>query len=201
MPFRNPENLEPITLDCLKDICDRAKESRESCLFSLLYLSGRRLSEVLELQKKDILLNNSWITFYTFNAKNFRREQTSQYSILRGERFYERIRVTFTTESDTGKTLSPYILKHLDSIQPDDYLFHHRLSKKRHIGARSAELIMHSLEPKLWAHALRHLRFTQVAEAYQDDPLAMHSFTHHHSFASTERYLIGLKNRQRLTKV
>jgi integrase len=70
----------PFSLAFLVEICVSAINTRDACLIALLFLSGRRIKEVLELRKKDLIISEEDLGFYTFNEKTFRSKQSGDYS-------------------------------------------------------------------------------------------------------------------------
>ncbi len=189
------------SIEFLERICYKAKNMRDSCLVALLFLSGRRIGEVLELKLKDFIIRTEEISFTTFNEKTFRSYPTGKYLIQRGLKFYEVINPTFPTVGPSGEALSPFILKHLESLTLEDYVFYHTDNKQQHIGRSMAYRILISLEPNIWLHWLRHERFTQLAKVYKDDPLPMHDFTFHKRFETTLGYIRKVRTNEKLKEI
>jgi integrase len=201
------ENLPLADLDYLARVCGQAKESRDSCLVALAFLSGRRPCELVGVKKKDVTLTKDWCSLETFNAKNYRKRIiTGTYEYPRTiypqirvngkrvrsrtpeTRYYPRIDVRFSLRAPSFRALGNYVIHHIESLGPEDYLFHTLFSKADHIGLRMAELLVHRLDPTLWLYALRHQRFTQVIDVYKANPRGAHYFFKHASFATTEKY-------------
>ena len=185
----------------LAGVCDKAENSRDACLVALTFLSGRRIGELLELKRKDVQVYENEVTFATFNEKNYRRKEIGGYKIARGDRFYEQIRPIFPTIGPTGSLLSPYVLKHLEGLEPLDYVLHDLRSKRRHIHRRMALRIIVTLEPSIWLHWLRHARFTQVAQVYRDDLMSFHDFTFHKRIENSLGYVSRARTQERLREI
>ena len=185
----------------LAGVCNRAENSRDQCLIALTFLSGRRIGELLEVKRKDVQVYEDEISLVTFNEKNYRRKEIGVYKLARGDRFYEQIRPTFPTIGPTGSLLSPYVLKHLEGLEPLDYVLHDLRSKRRHIHRRMALRIIVTLEPSIWLHWLRHARFTQVAQVYRDDLMSFHDFTFHKRIENSLGYVSRARTQERLREI
>lgn len=198
---RNSKKIVPVTLEYLVQICKKAKHTRDGCLVALLYLSGRRISEVLPLKKMNMVQVSGTLRFITFNMKAYRNKRVGDYKIKRGEKYHERIICAFSLESESGKMLGPYILEHLETLFEEAYIFHHHRNYKRHITRQRAWQIVTKLDPDVWLHWFRHQRFTQVSKVYMEDPIAMHKFTHHKRFESTLHYIHEAKAKKKLKEI
>lgn len=200
---RKIENIKPLTVahleEKLKDI-----DNRNSCLIALLYLSGRRINEILHLKKCDIKLENNRISFETFNQKDYRMKRTGNYTIKRyvkrrdfegrqskpyeGYLFYHRIRPHFRTDSESGTRLTIFILKRLGYLSEKDYLFQSKRGNNP-ISCSMAYKIFRKYFPDYWPHVLRHERFTVVFKVYKKDVMEAHRFTFHKRFESSIPYI------------
>ena len=189
---RKIEDTKPLDLDHLETkLYDM--EPRDSCLVALLYLSGRRITEILGLKKKDFKIEDKRISFETFNEKVYRKKQTGAFTILIGDRYYERIRPHWRTDIGTGKRLTIFVAKRLGSLSELDHLFNAYKHSNHPIGYQMAYKIVRFNFPDTWPHLYRHERFTEVAKAYRSDPVAMHRFTFHKRFESTLQYIRDLE--------
>lgn len=191
---RKVEDTEQLSISELVESIERVEEPRDQALIALLYLSGRRIREILRLQKQDFHLEENRISFDTFNEKVYRSKRSGDFTIQRGERFYQRIRPHWRTDTESGNALSKFVVATLGSLEdPEDYLFQ-KLRGKGPITDRStAYKIIRRYLPNAWPHLLRHDRFTEVARIYKDDPVAMHRFTYHKRFESTLQYIRKLE--------
>jgi len=188
--------------DILK-IIEKAKRQRDKCLIALLFLSGRRIQEVLSLRKQDFNFNTpQMLSFTTFNEKSYRQKSTGEYNIPMRGKYYEQIEPKFSLEGPSGSRLSPFITAHLEQLDLTEYLFAPlRVRNNRtNINRFRAYQILRELDERLWLHALRHLRFTSLARVYRDNPVAMHSLTFHKQFESTLGYIRPLEVEERLSK-
>lgn len=207
--------MEPSTLD---QILLKTSVKRDQCLVALLYLSGRRIMEILGLRKTDFNTNiPGRISFHTFNEKSFRQVRKAKYTVEKkgifqykdkktGEvteyytRWYEAIEPEFSTTGPSGALLHHYITEHLEKTE--DYLFKpDRASGRRFINQSRAYNIIRALDDRLWLHAMRHIDFTRMAEVYEDDPVGMHRRTFHKNFESTLQYIHKKKDEERLNKL
>jgi integrase len=183
---------------------------RDSCLVALLYLSGRRIGEVLELKKKDFKVEHNRISFETFNEKVFRQKQTGAYTILReglhytvdpktrerteyNQAYYEKIRPHFRTDNPHGRMLSEFITNRLSSLSDNDFLFQKQRGEAKPIGYSMAYAIVRFYFPGIWPHLLRHERFTEIFRVYKDDLMGAHEFTFHKRFESNRPYIRPLE--------
>ncbi len=202
----------------MNKICRKTKYPRDACLIALLYLSGRRINEVLPLTQKDISITNNKLAFTTINEKSYKKTKTGKFSIKRavdfkdfpgrksepyhGVVYYERIRPRFSLTSVSGKLLGRFVTKYLETLQPEDYLFAPlRFSNRKYINHSRAYQILRALDDRLWLHALRHINFTRLADLYKEDPLQMHDITFHKQFKSTTKYIHRVKNEELLEKI
>ena len=190
---RRVEDVERIDHKDLEKICERIDSERDACLISLLYLSARRINEVLPLRKQDFKVEEKRISFETFNEKVYRKKQTGNFTIHLNDRFYERIRPHWRTDSESGKTLTKHLLKRLGSLSEKDHLFKAYTHKDYPISRSMAYRIVRFYIPDAWPHLLRHERFTEIARVYKDDPVAMHRYTFHKRFESTLKYIRDLE--------
>ncbi len=191
---RKVEDVKPLSFQDLEQVCISIHEDdpRAACLIALLYLSGRRICEVLELQKKSFKVEEKRISFETFNEKVYRKKPTGNFQIPIGERFYERIRPHWRTDTESGKALTIFVANTLASLDQESYLFK-SLRSKEPIGYPMAYKIVRFNLPDAWPHLLRHERFTEVSKVYRSDPVAMHRFTFHKRFESTLQYIRNLE--------
>lgn len=208
---RSKSQIPQLSPSELRNILEsKAERLRDSCLIALLYLSGRRIGEVLPLQKRDFNFNETrFLSFRTFNEKTYRSYPSSDYKLesmmesIHGPQvvYYEEINPKFSLHSPSGRELSPFILKHLESLSDQDYLFAPLRRNRKFINASRAYQIITAMEPRLWLHALRHLRFTAYGRAYRDNPMAMHDITFHKRFESTMEYIRPAEVEERLQRV
>jgi len=194
--------LEPAEMD---GILQGAGCSRDSCLGALLYLTGRRIGEVLPLRRGDFTYRGYSVSFRTFNEKSFRATRRSPFVIQRPEcpeRFYEAIEPQYSAEGPSGVLLDHYVKGHLYGLKPGDYVFSPRASSsKPYISQPRAYQIIRGLDDRLWLHALRNINFTRLAEVYSDDPVSMHRLTFHKRFESTLIYVKKRDTADRLKRV
>lgn len=195
---RSAKNLEIKPPEYISDICLRSEHTRDSCLISLLYLSGRRINEVLHLKKKDIVFTGNFLSFETFNEKCFRSKPQGYYSIFRKNRYYEKIHCDFSTTSEAYHILSPFILEHIKDLDDDEYIFK-KFRGKGYIGSTMGYKIIRFLCPEIWPHWLRHQRFSAVTEQLKDLPTAdliysLKEFTKHHRTDSTLAYIHRMRS-------
>lgn len=195
---RSAYNLEIKTLDYLVKILDKSDDTRNRCLLALLYLSGRRVVEVLHLKKHDIKIDKTFMSFETFNEKCFRSRKQGDYSVQIEDRFYEKINVSFSVSSEAYKKLGHYIHEHLEELEEDDYLFGRRKGTG-HIHYNMAYKMIRFMCPEIWPHWLRHQRFSYVTEQLKELPTAdliysLKDFTKHHRTDSTLAYIHRMRN-------
>jgi len=208
--------LEPEEVD---QIIRKSTNKRDQCLVALLYLTGRRIMEILSLKKSDFVLPENFkiVTFRCQNEKSWRTERKGTFSIERHgnykmrkdgkivhykTKYYEEIQPSYSTEGPSGQLLSHYVIDYLQGLGDSDYLFApSRLSSADHINQPRAYQILRSLDDRLWLHALRHINFSRMAVVYRDDPRAMHDLTFHRRFESTIGYIKNLEKGERLAKL
>ena len=219
---RRPSTEVPILpSEEIAEICSRANNQRDACLVALLYLTGRRIEEVLPLRKQDFNVarpnfkieeSDYIVSFTTRNEKSWRREKQGKFNIpiVRKDKatgedgvfYYEKIEPSFSLLSPSGKILGPYVMNHLDSIYPHSYLFPpYKASGGDHINQPRAYQIIRKLDERLWLHAMRHLAFTRWAEVYKANPTSMHELTFHKQFESTLKYIHDLEKKSRQREI
>jgi len=195
---RKSEQVIILSPEEIDEICRRAKTPRDACLIALLYLSGRRINEVLPLQKKHFTIRGNLVFFETFNEKSYRLKPQGDFQIPRqvkfknyeGTVYYQSITPFFSLTSKSGRILGHYVMNYLRELDSEDYLFKpSKNSKKPHINMHRAYQILRELDDRLWLHALRHMRFTLLAKVYREDPISMHRLTFHRKFESTLEYI------------
>jgi len=206
---RSSEEIEAKTLGYLAEICQRGNNTRDRCLPALLFLSGRRIGELLELKRKDFEINEKLIRFTTFNEKTYRtspsgtyrleslRETNEGYEII----YYQQIEPTFSLKSETGKVLGDFVVEHLENLGEEDYVFSHLSDQRKHIKRQMAWRIIVGLEPRVWPHWFRHQRFTQITNIFKSDPLVTHRFTFHKRFESTLQYYHVAEKKEQLERI
>lgn len=190
---RKVEDSKPLTYEDIALTLLDIREPRNQCLIALLYLSGRRIGEVLHLQRKHFRVDANRISFETFNEKVYRSKRGGNYTIRRKNKFYERIRPHWRTDTLSGKALTIFVTNTLDSLDIEAYLFKPFRGKQKHIGYGMAYKIVRYYLPDAWPHLLRHERFTEASKIYKDNPVAMHRFTFHKRFESTLQYIRRLE--------
>lgn len=205
-----PFNYEDIALKLLD-----VESERDRALIALLYLSGRRINELLLLRKKDFRIEEKRISFETFNEKAFRKSfqppftfereidrkkavrdlDTKEILYPRRYEFYsdivfnEMIRPHWRTDSRSGKALTEFILKRLESLSENDYLFQKQGKEPNPISRFMAYRIIRFYFPDLWLHIFRHERFTEIFKVYRDDIMTAHRQTFHRRMESDIPYL------------
>jgi len=207
------------TLAYLNQKLSVVTEPRDACLVALLYLSGRRIGEVLELKKRDFTYLGKHLSFKTLNEKVYRQKPQSEFTfhvegvffradpktkekIEYHDRYYQEIHPEFSLTSPSGKLLGHYVTDYLEKLDDMSYVFKHlRGGGVDHIRYSMGLLIVRYILPDLWPHFLRHNRFTHLAQAFKDDPFALHRVTFHKRMESTMEYVHEEKTSQRLDEV
>lgn len=196
---RSAEHLDYKLLSYFVDACENAEHTRDSCLLALLYLSGRRISEVLELKTDDIAFTNDFLVITTFNEKAYTDHSTKTFTIFRDGRYYEQIDITISLTTEAYRDLGPFVETHLNTLKEGEYLFQH-LNGGGHIKRSMAYKIIVFLAPDLWPHRLRHERFTQVYKIIKSEvkePFAVvrafHDFTKHKRLETSMNYVEKLE--------
>lgn len=219
VPRRNVIEIPIIEPKELEQILKKARYKRDACMIALLYLTGRRIGEILPLKKSDFILTNlQRVAFKTFNEKSFRQVRKRPYIVEKPGvyhykekdgtlreyymRYYEQIQPEYNPTGASGQLLDHYVKSHLFDLQSDDYLFSpYRRSSRPYINQSNAYQILRKLDDRLWLHAMRHIDFTRMAEIYREDPVAMHRLTFHKRFESTMGYIKNLEKGDKLVKL
>lgn len=180
---RSAKGLIPVTLDYIAGLCEKAKRTREACLIAFLYLSGRRINEVLHLKKSDLIFESEYLTFETVILK--RKEKPKE-------------RIAIDTLSVSGKLLFPYIEKHLETLETNSYLFPSR--KGGHITRQSAHRLLRGIDRGVWCHWFRHMRFTHFVQ-HNNDPFALREFAKWRTLEHAINYVHGINVRKNLREI
>src|SRR4030042_660325 len=155
---RSAENLDVKYLTYITNICLVAENTRDACLVALLYLTGRRIGELIALQKQDIAITALFLSVSTFNEKNFRYTSSKAYNIEkegsyleylqsydpdtyekhtitipRTVRYYQPIRIDISRTTPTYQELGQFVENHLATLQNNQYVFA-RFKGTGHIG-------------------------------------------------------------------
>lgn len=204
---RSAENLQIKSLDYFKGLCLKAENSRDQCLVALLFLSGRRISEILELRKTDLVFSDEFLTFKTFNLKSFRTQPNREFKLLRDERYYSEISIDISRSTEAYMELGPFIEKYLSTLKPEDYIFQ-RFRGEGHILSGMAYRIVRKLDPSIWLHWFRHQRFTNVYYIIRDNVsepaeviMDLHDFTKHRRLETTVNYIHRLRSQEIRRKI
>ncbi len=191
--------LKPISY--FEDICLKAKNSRDACLPAILYLSGRRINEVLRLRKSDFTETTESMRFETLNEKCFRSKPAGLYTLKIGERYYERISCQFSKATVAYHLLGSFVVNRLKELGDADYVFaqFRYRGERPYMGPSMGYRIIRTLAPEMWPHQFRHQRFSQVTETLKDLPTAdliysLKEFTKHHRTDSTLAYIHRMRN-------
>jgi integrase len=218
-PRRNTNNIPMLEPEEVVQILTKAECNRDACLVSLLYLTGRRVQEILSLQKKDFSLSNpNRVVFRTFNEKCFRLTKQGRFSIMKNgeftkkaknglvvkytQRFYEMIEPEYSPIGVSGKLLNHYVIDYLATLKDEDYLFAPFKDYGRaYINQSRAYQIVRKMDDRLWLHSFRHINFSRLAKIYKNNPIDMHFITFHHRFDSTMEYIHNVEKTNKLKKM
>lgn len=144
---RKAKGLPPANLLYILGLVEKALNSRAACLVAFLYLSGRRVSEILHLRASDLTWDDDYLSFRT---RIMKRKGHPEETIEIGLR------------SPAAKLLMPFVRDHIATLDPESYLF--PSMRGGHIGYGWAYQIIRAIEPAVWPHWFRHMRLTHVAE-------------------------------------
>lgn len=125
--------------------------ARLQCIMALLWLFGKRVSEVVPVRKEDVWTDERY--FYgRFIVRRKRRRQTPAVA----ERYLKKIRLDH-----------PYVQRHvlpyLSTLPEKGYIFP-SYSAGGHITPRRVEQMIKQINPNAWPHLFRHSLATLMAE-------------------------------------
>ena len=144
------DDMEVVSLDYIIRLCRKTRDTRLSCLMSLLYLTARRISEVLHLKKKDLVWTERFLSFKTQILK--RPDQPTQ-------------TIRIPLNSPSVKPFIPFIQAHTRKLLDNDHLFHGRLKNKRKpIDRSTVWRQLNKLDPAINAHWFRHQRISHLSK-------------------------------------
>lgn len=205
---RSAINLQIKDTTYFQSLCQKAENKRDACLIAILYLSGRRIGEVLGLRKNNFYETDEFLGFETLNEKCFRAKPIGAYTLKVGERYYERIMCQFSKETEAYRRLGPFVLKHLEELSQDSFLFAQFRKRvgRTNINKHRAWQIITKIAPEMWPHQFRHQRFSQVTETLKNLPTAdliysLKEFTKHHRTDSTLAYIHRMRNVEIMKKI
>jgi len=141
---------EPMARDEVAEMISKAQSQRDRVLIALLYLTGARVSEVLSLRKKDIIVEENMIRIRMPARK--RRE--------RGPLIFRHI-------LPISKT-APFIeevLIYIQKLDDDNHLFSGYKSPMTRVRAWQ---IIKELNQNTFPHFFRHTRLSKLSEAGAD---------------------------------
>lgn len=145
------------------------------CLICLLYLFGKRISEVLKLKRGDVWTKYGWlyVKFYVLKRK---------------EKVLAKLWKTKRVSVKNQQPFTGYIINWVNQVPKDVHLFHGNCrphvqvvrSKKMgktyeykhedsgHMARQTAYKILKCLNPEVYPHWFRHSLATQLAEEHFD---------------------------------
>lgn len=142
---RSGQRILPSKEDIVRAM-DRAKRPRDRALFSILYLTGHRIAEILLIRKMDVVVEEG---FLVLNMAVLKRRE----SIIYRHKLYFGLSVPFVDN----------IIDFADSVS-DGWLF--KGYAGRPISTRQALNIIKSLNKRFWCHLFREYRATDLVEKH-----------------------------------
>jgi len=137
------------------------------CYFAILAAYGKRVSEVIELQKRHVRVSKDGFLSITFSVRKKRRKVKDP---VTGKTHKEK-RIFITTKRITLKNpITQIILSYVETLkQPNDFLFPAPGTKTGHIYPQYAwegckKILEHLPLPDLDNHTLRHTLATHLAQ-------------------------------------
>lgn len=156
---------------------------RNCAVISCAYLSGGRISEVIDLKIKNISKEEDWLTVRLPNRKNRRTH-------------YKDCIVNIKVEKVFIKYLVKYFVKKSLTMEQDDYLF--KSDRNKRISRTTAYLIFKRIV-KTNPHFFRKIRASHLLEYYGFDAKMLQQYLGWSSIISSEPYLkiskFGMKNK------
>jgi len=150
MPRIKTERDDILRPDEVKGLIAKTSNPMLKCLIAILFAFGCRISEALELRRKDVRVEGDYLAI-RFPLKKRR--------IRRG------IRPTIERRLDLNHYLAPIILDWVSKIEnPDSYIFPSR-HRGKHLSRVRAWELLKQLDERIWPHLFRHSLATLMAEA------------------------------------
>ena len=185
-PLRNLklmfDNLPQLTKKAYPRITEE-EVLRNCAIISCAYVTGGRISEVIDLKVKNISKEEDWIILRLPNRKNKRTVYKDAIANLKVEKIFL-------------KYLLKYFVKKQLVYEQDDYLF--QSDRKKKICRTTAYLIFKRIV-KSNPHFFRKLRGSHLMEYYGLTPKELQQFMGWATFSSSEPYILiskfGMKNR------
>jgi len=174
------DKLGYLNTEQIKNIYRAAESARDKVLIRLLWMSGRRISEILQLKVNDIDFNREMITWNILKKKQPMRAQK-------------------TIDTKTIQLLKWYIF--INKMGWDDYVLCPGFNRERHITRQRAFDIVRRLgkkagiimvgSKKLHPHHFRHSRAMRLAEEAKTpaDIKKIQKILEHAHLGMTEHYL------------
>ncbi|RKX46022.1 MAG: hypothetical protein DRP27_02550 [Thermotogae bacterium] len=133
----------------VKGLIAKTSNPMLKCLIAILYAFGCRISEALELRRKDVRIERDYLAI-RFPLKKRRPKSGFKPVIER--------------RLDRNHYLVKYIIDWVSQIEDSDsYIFPSR-HKGKHLSRVRAWQLLKEIDEKIWPHAFRHSLATLMAE-------------------------------------
>jgi len=168
MPKIKTKRKDILRHEELNELLDKAGKLYDGlkiqCLIALLWLFGKRITEILTLKRRDIFIKEGYLyVYFTVKKKHTRKAKPIP------KRFLKR------------KTLrNPYtrfVVQCIKNItDPEAYIFPSERSTTGHMSRIQAYRIIKQLDPNAWLHLFRESLATLMAEHGATEEELMHWF-------------------------
>lgn len=190
--------FDTIDIERLYELGEIIKDKRIRALYFIMYLSGARVSEALNLRARDIRLTDSGefvITILTLkNREHPKRSNPVLYNANPKHEYYHHYE----------KKMVDFVIGYISGFNPDDKLFNmtrqsvfnkftHSLFT--HTAATHGKTIIDDIEKRINPHYLRHCRLTHLVQEYGYTEIPLMIFAGWSNTDMCRTYIhIGFKN-------
>jgi integrase len=149
---RSVNSILPIERESLLQRIKNLESSRDRALFSLIYLTASRVSEILDIRKEQIKIEGDWMIVYNLPVFKTKRKK------------YRNIPIKLSLDQDFADFIMAYISKFEDT----EPIFH--INRKRVYEIAILKL-------GVFPHYLRHIRCSHlVKQPYNLKPYQLMAF-------------------------
>lgn len=120
-------------------------------LISLLWLYGKRISEVVSLKSQAIMVDDDYL-FVRFNVLKKRKQNEPG------------VRRPFTKRVTLDNPYTSFVVNWISMNEGQEYLFPRSQTRMGYIYRQYAHSILKEISPKISCHLFRHSLATQMAE-------------------------------------
>lgn len=180
-----------LDINEIAGLSEQITDPEARCLFNIIYLSGARVSEAIQLRKRDVkLLDSGELIINLLTLKNQDHPQR-EIPVL-----YKESKHIFYHSFE--KPMVDDILKYINSLSSDTLIFSMTRQKafnkftrvcKTIVSARLGKEVFDGIEKKINPHFLRHCRLTHMVTEYGLREFALQQYAGWSSVLPAKHYI------------